>query len=340
MTFLLNTSVTLFSINPSLLPAGPLPATFPPMPPVPAVSVFDLTKRYGETLAVTGLSFEVPAGEIFGLLGPNGAGKTTTVECILGLRRPDSGSIAIQGIDALAHPGQVKRLIGAQLQSTALQDKITPREALAFFASFYDNGSKPNDLLRQFALEQKADAPFDSLSGGQRQRLALALAVINKPRVLFLDEPTAGLDPQSRRELHAVIREIKSAGHTVVLTTHYIEEAHQLCDRLAIIDRGRVIAAGVPDELIASAKTPSRVTFRIGRPMASAHLQSLASVIAAAHTDSTCTLTTHGPTQTVIALIKSIESSGNQLIDLQIHSPTLEDVYLQLTGARFTTEDG
>ena len=182
------------------------------------VIVRDLRKRYGGVEAVRGVSFEIQDGEIFGMLGPNGAGKTTTLECVIGLRDPDEGTIEVCGIDARRQPAEVKQRIGAALQATALQDKITPREALALFGSFYRDCVPTNDLLKRFALEEKADVYFDTLSGGQRQRLALALAFVNNPQLVFLDEPTTGLDPQSRRELHGEIAAMKRDGHTVLLT--------------------------------------------------------------------------------------------------------------------------
>src|SRR3954470_19614587 len=219
---------------------------------MPKVIVRDLQKRYDDVLAAQGVSFEVEDGEIFGLLGPNGSGKTTTLECVIGLRQPETGRIEVCGIDARQHPKAVKEKVGAVLQTIALQDKITPREALTLFASFYKRAAAVSGLIERFALGEKADAPFDSLSAGQKQRLAVALAFVNSPELIFLDEPTTGLDPQSRRELHAEIARMKRDGHTVLLTTHYIDEAEQLCDRIAIIDRGRVIASGPPRSLIAA----------------------------------------------------------------------------------------
>src|SRR5947209_5720567 len=187
------------------------------------VVVQDLHKRYGDFEAVRGVSFEVGEGEILGLLGPNGAGKTSTLECVIGLRRPERGSIRLSGVDALAQPQRARQLFGAQLQATALQDKITPREAIGLFASFYDDPADVDELVDRFQLREKQHATFDTLSGGQRQRLALALAFVNRPQVLFLDEPTSGLDPQSRRELHESIRRMRDEKRTVLLTTHYIE---------------------------------------------------------------------------------------------------------------------
>src|SRR5215218_10732680 len=214
------------------------------------VIVHDLRKRYDGVEAARGVSFEIQDGEIFGLIGPNGAGKTTTLECVIGLREPDAGSIEVCGIDARRRPREVKQRIGAALQTTSLQDKITPREALTLFASFYSRRAPAGELLDRFGLTGKADAPFDSLSGGQRQRLALALAFVNRPELVFLDEPTSGLDPQSRRELHEAIRQMKVDGHTVLLTTHYIDEAEMLCDRIAVIHKGVIVASGGTRELM------------------------------------------------------------------------------------------
>src|SRR3954469_23193189 len=227
-----------------------------------ALSVDHLIKSYGPVQAVRDLSFNVRPGEIFGLLGPNGAGKTSTLECAIGLPTPDGGTTTLCGLDAVRQAREVKQRIGVALQATALPDKITPREALRLFASFYRYPVPIDELVRRFSLGEKADARFETLSGGQKQRLAIALAMINDPDVLFLDEPTAGLDPQSRRELHDVIRQTRAAGKTVLLTTHYIEEAEQLCDRLAVIDHGQTIAPGAPADLIASAKSPPHITFR------------------------------------------------------------------------------
>ncbi len=225
-----------------------------------AVHIEGLVKRYGGVTAVDGVSLDIggrgegAAGEIFGILGRNGAGKTTTLECVIGLRRPDAGEITVAGIDAVREPAMARRKIGVQLQATALQDKITPRQALGLFAAFYSEPADIGDLLRRFGLEAKADAAFDTLSGGQKQRLALALALVNRPEIVILDEPTAGLDAEARRELHDAITEVKRAGHTVILTTHDIAEVERLCDRIAIMDRGRFVAVGRPGELVAASR--------------------------------------------------------------------------------------
>ncbi len=304
-------------------------------PPVPVI-VRDLVKRYGDVEAVRGVSFDVRAGEIFGLLGPNGAGKTSTLECVIGLRVPDGGSIQVCGLDARTHPAKVKRRLGAQLQSTALQDKITPREALRLFGSFYSNAVEPRTLIERFSLQEKADASFDSLSGGQKQRLALALAFVNNPQVVFLDEPTTGLDPQSRRELHKLIQQVRAEGHTVVLTTHYIEEAHQLCDRIAIIDHGKVIASGSPRELVASSKSLPRVVIRAARTLERSVLAALPAVQDASPTNSDdgWELKTTNISQTTIDVVQLLHRQGNELLDLHVQRPSLEDVFIELTGSR------
>jgi ABC-2 type transport system ATP-binding protein len=222
-----------------------------PAPASPSVRVQDLAKRYGAVEALCGVSLEIVKGEIFGLLGPNGAGKTTALECILGLRRPDSGSVEIEGIDALARPEEAKQRVGALIQGATLQDKITPRKALSLFASFYREPSGVGELIERFGLTAKADSTFDSLSGGQRQRLFLALAFVNNPALVVLDEPTAGLDPKARSDLHDSICGMRGAGRTVLLSTHDLEEARQLCDRIGILDGGRIVAVGGPRDLIA-----------------------------------------------------------------------------------------
>ncbi len=297
------------------------------------IIVRDLKKSYGPHEAVRGVSLEVGEGEIVGLLGPNGAGKTTTLECVIGLRRPDAGTIQLCGIDALAEPEKVKELIGAQLQATALQDKITPREALRLFGAFYAKSARVEDLIERFSLGEKADASFDSLSGGQKQRLALALAFVNDPQVLFLDEPTSGLDPQSRRELHGSIEKMRGEGRAVLLTTHYIEEAQQLCDRIAIIDHGRIISTGTPDELIANAKTLPCILLQTSKPIEAKRVENLPGVQSAKWNVDRGEMKTNHVSRTVIELVKMIGAEGNELVDLQIRKPSLEDVFIELTGS-------
>jgi len=293
----------------------------------------DLVKRYGPVEAVRGVSFEVANGEIFGLLGPNGAGKTTTLECVIGLRQPDGGSISLCGIDAASGHDEIKRRIGAVLQSTALQDAITPREALKLFGAFYEKRADVEQLITRFSLAEKADARFESLSGGQKQRLALALAFVNEPEVLFLDEPTAGLDPQSRRELHQSILKMKQEGITVLLTTHYIEEAHLLCDRIAIIDHGRIVALGRPEELIAQSKALPRIALRTAQPLDKAQLRQLPSVADVEPADGGTMIKTANVGRAVVEIAQFIDVQKNELLDLQVHRPSLEDVFIELTGS-------
>ncbi|MEP6592338.1 MAG: ABC transporter ATP-binding protein [Acidobacteriota bacterium] len=297
------------------------------------VVVSDLHKRYGDVRAAQGVSFQIRDGEIFGLLGPNGSGKTTTVECLLGLREPDSGSIAVCGIDARRHPRDARQKLGAALQTTSLQDKITPREALRLFGAFYGHRATPDEMIGRFGLETKADAAFDTLSGGQRQRLALALAFVNRPEVVVLDEPTTGLDPQSRRELHGEIARMKQDGHTVLLTTHYIEEAEQLCDRIAVIDRGRIIATGTPHELIARSSAMQSVSIATAPPLTPADLSQLdgAEDIDVEGARLRFRTTTVGPT--LAGLLRLVEARGVEIAELQVRKATLEDVFLELTGS-------
>jgi ABC-2 type transport system ATP-binding protein len=302
-----------------------------------SVSVCDLTKLYGSVVAVRGISFDVAAGEIFGLLGPNGAGKTTTLECILGLRRPDLGSILIAGIDAVAHPAEAKQLVGAQIQSATLQDKITPRQVLGLFASFYREPAKVDDLIGQFGLSAKADAPFDSLSSGQRQRLFLALAFVNDPRLVVLDEPTAGLDPRSRRELHDVINGMRTAGRTVLLSTHDLDEAHRLCDRIGILDEGRIIAVARPADLIAASGATPHIAVKTIKMLAASLVGSLPGVTSCQQQADGWLLGTTDVNRTIGALVRGVEAAGNGFLDLQIHRPTLEDVFLSLTGRAWSS---
>jgi ABC-2 type transport system ATP-binding protein len=296
------------------------------------VAVHDLRKRYGAVEAVRGVSFHVTEGEILGLLGPNGAGKTTTVECVIGLREPDSGSIEISGIDARRRPRDVKQKIGAALQTTALQDKITPREAVELFGSFYEHREKPDVLLERFALVDKGYAPFDTLSGGQRQRLALALAFVNKPEIVFLDEPTAGLDPQSRRELHTQIARMRSEGHTILLTTHDLDEAQQLCDRVAIIDHGRIVAAGTPRELMAQSRSAQSVSIVATQPLDRHRLLSIGGIGEIKEEGQRVRFTTTDVNQALGELVKILDAERIGIAELHVEKATLEDVFLELTG--------
>jgi ABC-2 type transport system ATP-binding protein len=297
----------------------------------PKVVVRHLRKQYAGVQAARDVSFEVQDGEIFGLLGPNGAGKTTTVECVLGLREPDGGTIEVCGIDARRRPREVKQKVGAALQSTALQDKLTPREALELFASFYRQAAASKQLLDRFGLADKADSAFETLSGGQRQRLALALAFVNNPELVFLDEPTAGLDPQSRRELHAEISRMKHDGHTVLLTTHYIEEAEQLCDRIATIDRGRIVAMGAPRDLIAASSARQSISLLTAPPLDENLLRALPAAETVQVEAGRIEIRTAEASRTLAALMRVIEEQHVEMLELHVQKATLEDVFLEQT---------
>jgi ABC-2 type transport system ATP-binding protein len=307
----------------------------------PKVIVRDLRKRYDGVEAVRGVSFAVEQGEIFGLLGPNGAGKTTTVECLIGLRDADGGEIEVCGLDARRQPHAVKEKIGVALQSTSLQDKITPREALRLFGAFYRHRADPDELLQRLALTEKADARFDTLSGGQRQRLALALAFVNRPELIFLDEPTTGLDPQARHELHAAILQMKRDGYTVMFTTHYLDEAESLCDRVAIIDQGRIVATGAPRELIAQSNGQQSVSLTTSAPLprdALERLPAVGEIVVDSPRGTTVKFQTTNPTATLAALTQLLAETKSELIDLHVRKASLEDVFLRLTQT--TAENG
>src|SRR3984893_11437718 len=232
----------------------------------PVIQVENLVKRYGDVEALRGVSFSVSEGEVFGLIGPNGAGKTTTVEILEGLRTPDGGRVSVCGLDPQRDSSALKHEIGAALQSTSLPDKLRVMEALRLFASFYKRRRNPEELLKRFGLEEKRNTIYSQLSGGQKQRLALAMALVNDPKVLFFDEPTAGLDPQVRREIYDIIEELRREKKTIVMTTHYIEEAERLCDRVAIVDHGTVIALGTPRELKERSGDKTRLEVRLSKP--------------------------------------------------------------------------
>jgi ABC-2 type transport system ATP-binding protein len=293
--------------------------------------VENLHKRYGTIEAARGVSFAVEHGEIFGLIGPNGAGKTTTVECVLGLREPDDGRIEVCGIDARRQPQEAKQRMGAALQTTALQDAITPREALRLFGALYRQADAPERLLERFALAEKADVAFDTLSGGQRQRLALALAFVNRPDVVLLDEPTAGLDPHARRDLHAAIHGMKRDGHAVLLTTHHLDEAEALCDRVAIIDRGVVVAADAPRAIVARSKALQTVTLVAAAPLDAAALARLPGVCDLEVRGAEARFRTNEAAAAVAALTAHLQAARIELVELQVRKATLEDVFLELT---------
>jgi len=298
----------------------------------PIIEVHNLTKNYGDVQALRGVSFEVQEGEVFGLLGPNGAGKTSTVEILEGLRPPDGGIVSVCGLDPQMPGAAFKQEIGAVLQATALPDKLRVGEAVSMFASFYKRRRDPAALLKRFGLEEKRNTFYSQLSGGQKQRLALAMSLVNEPRVLFLDEPTAGLDPQVRREIYTIIEELKKERKTILLTTHYIEEAEKLCDRVAIVDQGRVIAQGTPRELKQRSAGTTRIELRLARPESDAALKQLEGVADCRASDGVYVVHSTRVPQTIVSLVKYLEAHGNELSSLDIAAPSLEDVFLELTG--------
>jgi ABC-2 type transport system ATP-binding protein len=300
----------------------------------PILRVENLVKRYGNVEAVRGVSFSVEEGEVFGLLGPNGAGKTSTVEILEGLRDPDSGTVSVCGLNPQTNSNELKHEIGAALQSTSLPDKLRVMEALRLFAGFYKRRRSPEDLLKRFGLEEKRNAFYSQLSGGQKQRLALAMALVNDPRVVFFDEPTAGLDPQVRREIYDIIEELKRGKKTIVMTTHYIEEAEHLCDRVAIVDHGKVIALGTPRDLKSHSGGTTRIEVRLSQPAANGALGTLEGVADVRELDGAYVLHSRKPPKTIVDLVKHLEGNGNELVSLEIASPSLEDVFIELTGRR------
>jgi len=285
-------------------------------------------------VALRGVSFEVEEGEVFGLLGPNGAGKTSTVEIFEGMRTPDRGIARVCGLDPERSGAEFKEKIGAVLQATSLPDKIRVKEAIELFARFYRRRANTDELLKRFQLEEKRTAFYSQLSGGQKQRLALAMALVNNPQVVFLDEPTAGLDPQVRREIYDIIEELKHDKKTVLLTTHYIEEAERLCDRVAIVDQGRVIAMGTPRELKHASAGTTRIEVRLAKPLADGALNRLDGVTDGREFDGSYIIHSSRPPQTIVALVKQLEAENNELQSLEMFSPSLEDAFIELTGRR------
>jgi ABC-2 type transport system ATP-binding protein len=308
------------------------------MPETSALAVRGLRKRYGNVIAVDGLDLEVHRGECFGLLGPNGAGKTTTIEICEGLTPHDEGDVEVLGMRWSNDERTLRERLGIQLQETQLAEKLTVGETVGLFRSFYRTGPTPEYVLATVQLEEKRDARVGTLSGGQKQRLAVACAIVGDPELLFLDEPTTGLDPQSRRQMWDLVERFKAMGRTILLTTHYMDEAQRLCDRVAIVDRGHVIALGTPRELIASLGAEHVVEFELGEVNGVAGvaeegvLRSLPGVLAAREIDRGWALQVARLHEAVPALLGVLASRSLPLAALRTHSATLEDVFVSLTG--------
>ncbi|HUE53664.1 MAG TPA: ABC transporter ATP-binding protein [Terriglobales bacterium] len=307
-----------------------------------AVQCCDLRKTYdGKVEAVRGLNLEIQTGECFGLLGPNGAGKTTTIEILEGLLQPTSGEVTILGHTWQQNPRELREWLGISLQETRLSEKLTVRETIELFSSFYREPRLSSEVLEQLQLTEKTDAWVGKLSGGQRQRLAVATALVGNPKVLFLDEPTTGLDPQSRHQLWDIIRSFQRNGGTVLLTTHYMDEAERLCDRLAIIDHGQIIAEGTPSDLIDRLGGHHVVEFSVSGNSDSTRLdlwRALPGVESVRHDDGLMNLNVREPHRTIPALLDAVESQGAQLLHLTTRQASLEDVFVRLTG-RHLRED-
>jgi ABC-2 type transport system ATP-binding protein len=303
-----------------------------------ALRVRTLRKAYKDVVAVDGIDLEVRAGECFGLLGPNGAGKTTTIEICEGLTEPDSGEVELLGLHWKTDSEALRQRLGIQLQETQLSDKLTVRETLQLFRSFFRQGPGAEEAIQKVQLEEKRDARVGNLSGGQKQRLALACALVGDPDLLFLDEPTTGLDPQARRQLWDLIEEFKLAGRTILLTTHYMEEAERLCDRVAIMDHGKVISHGTPRELIASIGVEHVVEFSTGTTLDLAGIGSIPGVRDVRSENGGVLMQVTELHQAVPALLAELGRQGVPLTELRTHSATLEDVFVHLTGRHLRDE--
>jgi len=306
-----------------------------------ALSVRHLRKAYKDVVAVDGLDLEVQAGECFGLLGPNGAGKTTTVEICEGLTPPDSGEVEVLGRRWSSDAAQLRQRLGIQLQDTQLSEKLTVQETVRLFRSFFRQGAEASDVIARVQLEEKQNSRVGDLSGGQKQRLALACALVGDPDFLFLDEPTTGLDPQARRQLWELIEEFKESGRTILLTTHYMDEAERLCDRVAIMDHGKVIALGTPRELIAATCAEQMVEFTAGSVSHALDVPALRRIegVREVRTENGAVLLQVTELHTSVpALLAELTRQNVPLTELRTHSATLEDVFVTLTGRHLRDE--
>ncbi|MFF5723830.1 ABC transporter ATP-binding protein [[Kitasatospora] papulosa] len=295
------------------------------------IEVHGVRKAYGGRPVVDGVSFTVDEGEIFGILGPNGAGKTTTVECVEGLRIPDAGTVRVAGLDPVADRQEVTHLLGAQLQESGLQPKLTVREALELYSAFYRHPADRDALAVRLGLDGHLDRRFAQLSGGQKQRLFIALALIGNPRVVVLDELTTGLDPRARRDTWRLIEEIRDGGVTVLLVTHFMEEAQRLCDRIAVIDRGRVVAVDTPGGLIGAAPGPTVISFTPSEPLAYAELRALPGAVSAEVSGPGGRVVIQGTDETANAVITLLARHHITARQLRVTEAGLDDVFLDLT---------
>ena len=306
------------------------------MPGTPPISVQDLHKSYGNFEAVRGIDLEVQPGEVFGLLGPNGAGKTTTLEILEGLRPRTSGKVSVLGLDPASQSNAIKDRIGVCLQATNLPDKIKVHEALDLFGAFYSHHADRDSVLKRLQLWDKKDAFYKSLSGGQKQRVALALALVNEPALLFLDEPTTGLDPQVRHEIHGVIQELKEDRRSILITTHYIEEAERLCDRVGIIEAGKIIESGAPREIQQRVlgHTVVEVTTNEAMPLEKLPEALVHEKYSTGREGRTFSMQSETPAALIVELVRWIDQQGLKLLDIHMKRPTLEDVFIELTGKK------
>jgi ABC-2 type transport system ATP-binding protein len=298
----------------------------------PVIRVEGLRKSYGATRAVDGVSFEVRAGTVFGLLGPNGAGKTTTVEVLEGLRTPDSGAVRVLGVDVVGHPDELKPRIGVSLQTAALYPKLNVVEVLDLFRGFYGHGRPTSELVELMDLGEKRSTRTQDLSGGQRQRLSVALALVNDPELVFLDEPTTGMDPAARRMLWDIVLGLKADGRTILLTTHYMEEAEVLCDRIAIMDHGQILEEGTVEELVSRRFKERAVRFAVIEGLSDERLGTMPGVASIKHEDGDVLLFTRDVPATIGAVLGRADELGVEPANLAVRRATLEDVFLDLTG--------
>lgn len=303
-----------------------------------AIRCRDLHKRFGDTHAVRGLDLEVYAGECFGLLGPNGAGKTTTIEILEGLQQPDSGSVEILGLSWQTDAAALRPRLGIQLQETELPERLTVQETIRLFRALHPDGYSEDELVARVELGEKRRSQVRNLSGGQRQRLSLACALAGRPDILFLDEPTTGLDPQSRRHIWDLCMDFRAGGGTILLTTHFMDEAERLCDRLAIIDHGQVLVRGTPQELISTHAGEHVVEFSVDLELPIDEIAGLPGVLAAAQQGTGYRLTTAEPHRAVTAVVRLVETHRAALTALNTHHSTLDDVFLTQTGRQLRDE--